>query len=166
MTELEKAKQIRTTCKSRMTKFINFLEKISEPEFSQEIDTDEIKSRLKKIEEAWNEFDKAQMVIELLGPYAGSEKERNDFEESYYKATALAEKIIKRNAPSGSSSISFANDAQQNRIAQLEAELSNRRDAKIESLRQIIARTPSETSINVERARLFPLPKLDLPTFS
>ena len=116
MTELEKAQQIRTTSKSRMTKFINFLEKISEPESNQEADTDEIKSRLKKIEKAWNEFDKAQMVIELA-LYAGSEKERNDFEENYYKATALAEKIIKKNSLSASSSISLANDAQKNRIA-------------------------------------------------
>lgn len=113
----------------------------------------------------WYEFDKAQTVFEMLHPSEENEFERTEFENNYYTYSAHASLLI-NNLSSQDLSSSQNNGVglnQESRIARLEAELMSR-DSNIDSMRDLLTRSPmSEQSAMRSH---FPLPKLDLPTFS
>ncbi|XP_051169750.1 uncharacterized protein LOC127287070 [Leptopilina boulardi] len=124
------------------------------------------KIRLSKIEEVEKEFDRAQLTLEILAPGINREQDRAEFDENYFKYVALAKQILKDRNFQNRDILLENNeiDRQRNRIALLEAELSSRRDAEIAGLRDIIS---SRNSNELSTVRThFPLPKLDLPTFS
>lgn len=90
-TEIDKAKQAKKNCKTKLTKFHTFLEKCLT---DRKCNIEEVKVRFKKMEEMWLEYDQAQLILEVVAPSANQETERVEFENSFYKYTAIASKII------------------------------------------------------------------------
>ncbi|XP_060536764.1 uncharacterized protein LOC132708412 [Cylas formicarius] len=70
--------------KARLTKFESRISQFEQ----QEISLSELKLRLKKIEETWEEFDKIQSELEILD--ASQVNERDVFEDNYFRVVSKA----------------------------------------------------------------------------
>ncbi|XP_051165958.1 uncharacterized protein LOC127284527 [Leptopilina boulardi] len=150
------------------------------------VSVEEVKGRLKKIEDLWNEFDEAQLVLEIKLPGPTRETDRTEFENSYFKYTAEANEIIKniiaqtsgtgQNETIRQQTIALQLETENELIrqrtiaAQLEVELNTQRNNELIHMRALAAsRALSIETSNVETPIIrnsFPLPRLDLPTFS
>lgn len=165
--ELDAIRQSHTNCKSRLTKFKTFLDKcLNEP-----ATVEEIQLCLKKIDECWKEYDRAQFGLETLAPNPNREAKRNEFEENYFTYTSIALKLINEITSKQQSRSEFepqGGDVNQHleRIAQLEAELNIQRKNELVSLREFVVRSTTPRDETVVRNRHIPLPTLTLPTFS
>ncbi|XP_050544304.1 uncharacterized protein LOC126907233 [Daktulosphaira vitifoliae] len=75
--------------KSALTKFLKFVQ-------DEKSDLIEIRPRREKIEEAWSEYDQVQLEIDMLEGINVEEQQnyRADFEDSYFKASTIAEKRL------------------------------------------------------------------------
>ncbi|XP_051170292.1 uncharacterized protein LOC127287411 [Leptopilina boulardi] len=172
VTQLDHARQDRTNCKSRLTKFKTFLEKLKD-EPRENIDPNALKIRLGKIEETWSQYDQAQKTIELLAPTPSREIERSEFEDNYFVYTSLAMKLI--NECSNQTVTMYNNDnvnqeeveRQRLRIFELETRIRVQHESEIQHLRELATSraTINDNEASTIRSR-FPLPKLDLPIFS
>lgn len=91
-TDVDVARQNRTNCKSKLIKFNTYLEKCKSD--LTVVSVEEIKGRLKKIQKLWDEFDEAQLVLEVKAQGPTRETDRTDFENNYFKFTAVENEII------------------------------------------------------------------------
>ena len=104
MADLNKLIQQRGKVKGSLTRFANFLNKGN-------YSTTELKSRLDKIDNLWEEFDVVQSEIEILDPdQPDQEIEREEFENSFFKYTALAKEHTAGPTPASTIKITY-NDA-------------------------------------------------------
>lgn len=127
--EVDVFRQSRINCKSRLTKFKTFLDRCIDQRNSDSVTVEEIRLRLNKLDENWIEYDKAQLGLEMFDPNPTRGAERSDFEETYYRYSAIVLKLI--NERSASSNVinerGGDTDRHLSRIAELEAELSAQR---------------------------------------
>lgn len=162
--DVEVLKQIKKTCRTRLTKFKTFLERYVGIQNKDSVSIEEFRVRLSKVEGVWDEFDKAHTTLELKFPAQDLENERTEFEEYYYKYVSLGSKFLNQRTSQVSGSEQTRSDAQSERIAQLESQIIAKREAELTSLREMAS--SRGTMINERSRNLFPLPKLELPTFS
>ncbi|XP_051153762.1 uncharacterized protein LOC127277018, partial [Leptopilina boulardi] len=163
--EVDTARQSRTNCKSKLTKFNTFLEKCSIDENAGTVE--EIKLRLQKIEEVWSEFEKAQLTLEILAPAPSRDLDRTEFENYYFKYVSKATKMIKERTDHETVTENDELTRQRVQIDQLQAELNAQREAELTHLRTLASsRSNIIENENSHNGIRYPLPKLDLPTFS
>ncbi|XP_051162195.1 uncharacterized protein LOC127282137 [Leptopilina boulardi] len=166
MPELEELRQTRTNCKTRLTKFKTYIEKCTNENFNDIVDVEELKLRLAKIEETWDIYDRTQSKLEILVPNPNRETERMEFEDNYFRLCAVASKLIKERSATFVTSRFQESEVDQGhnreRIAQLEAALALQRENELATLRELTASRGS----SIHSGSHFPLPKLDLPTFT
>ena len=95
MTDINKT--IRTSTKSALTRFINHFDAIKDDE---DIDLIDLQNRLQKAEELLDTFNDAQLQIEAADPACEANyetthaKEREKFEDSYFKITATVKRFV------------------------------------------------------------------------
>ena len=87
----------RGSLKTRLTKFSNFLSSADQINFIAQI-----KIRLKKITDAWDEFQEIQSKIENIDDTVTQSEERENFEEHFYEVVAAAEELLDNSTPTKS----------------------------------------------------------------
>lgn len=99
---IDKLKQLKKNCKTRLTKFKSFLEKYVNLQNKESVTIKEFETRKEKVEESWNELDRVQTELELLAPSQNLEAESVEFEEFYYRYFSLANQFLNQRKPQAS----------------------------------------------------------------